>query len=66
MESLLYPIGQGGTIAAAYKKLNGQQFEVVFDYGNGPSDSKGAPSTATDMQYCQKTPTCVKDTLQMS
>ncbi|KAJ3760065.1 hypothetical protein EV360DRAFT_68967 [Lentinula raphanica] len=57
---------QGGQIAAAYKKLNGQSFEVVFNYGQGAQSSKDAPSTATNMQYCQANPVCTLDTLQMT
>ncbi|KAJ3778897.1 hypothetical protein FB446DRAFT_698973 [Lentinula raphanica] len=57
---------QGQQIAAAYKKLNGQSFEIVFNYGQGPKGSKDAPATATNMQYCQANPVCTKDTLQMT
>ncbi|KAJ3831588.1 hypothetical protein F5878DRAFT_674226 [Lentinula raphanica] len=41
---------QGGQIAAAYKKLNSQSFEIVFNYGQGTQSSKDAPTTATNMQ----------------
>ncbi|KAJ3965070.1 hypothetical protein EV361DRAFT_873492 [Lentinula raphanica] len=57
---------QGGQIAAAYKKLNDQSFEIVFNYGQGTQSSKDAPATATNMQYCQANPVCTKDTLQMT